>query len=96
MVNLTYFFFNFRALTPPAIVHQNEPVCDIYFSSLSAVLNACALVAVEDIMHGWLRIKLKPLTEGIIARLVTALLATISIVMLIVIEKLGGVLGKKY
>lgn len=66
-----------------------------HFSSLSAVLNACALVAVEDIMHGWLRIHLKPLTEGIIARLVTALLAIISLVMLIVIEKLGGVLGKE-
>ncbi|KAL0894564.1 hypothetical protein ABMA27_013136 [Loxostege sticticalis] len=62
-------------------------------SSLSAVLNACALVAVEDIMHGWLRIHLKPITEGIIARLVTGLLAIISIVMLVVIAKLGGVLG---
>ncbi|KAI8427583.1 hypothetical protein MSG28_002081 [Choristoneura fumiferana] len=62
-------------------------------SSLSAVLNACALVAVEDIMHGWLQWRLKPLTEGIIARMVTVVLALISLVMLIVIEKLGGVLG---
>ncbi|CAH2066289.1 unnamed protein product, partial [Iphiclides podalirius] len=62
-------------------------------SSLSAVLNACALVAVEDIMHGWLRLQLKPLTEGILARTVTATLALASLLMLIVIEKLGGVLG---
>ncbi|XP_052757824.1 sodium-coupled monocarboxylate transporter 1-like [Galleria mellonella] len=62
-------------------------------SSLSAVLNACALVAVEDILHGWLRLRLKPLTEGLLARSVTALLAIISIVMLVVIAKLGGVLG---
>ncbi|CAG5056598.1 unnamed protein product [Parnassius apollo] len=62
-------------------------------SSLSAVLNACALVAVEDIMHGWLRLRLQPLTEGILARLFTATLAIVSLVMLIVIEKLGGVLG---
>ncbi|XP_039765023.1 sodium-coupled monocarboxylate transporter 1-like [Pararge aegeria] len=62
-------------------------------SSLSAVLNACALVAVEDILRGWLRLRLKPLTEGIIARSVTAALAVVSVVMLIVIKKLGGVLG---
>ncbi|XP_050362273.1 sodium-coupled monocarboxylate transporter 1-like [Nymphalis io] len=62
-------------------------------SSLSAVLNACALVAVEDILHGWLRLRLKPLTEGILARSVTAALAALSVVMLVVIEKLGGVLG---
>ncbi|KAM3962764.1 sodium-coupled monocarboxylate transporter 1 [Aphomia sociella] len=62
-------------------------------SSLSAVLNACALVAVEDILHGWLRLGLKPLTEGILARAVTGLLAVISLVMLVVIAKLGGVLG---
>ncbi|KAL4715187.1 hypothetical protein ACJJTC_012234 [Scirpophaga incertulas] len=62
-------------------------------SSLSAVLNACALVALEDIMHSWLRLHLKPLTEGILARTVTALLAVISVIMLLVIEKLGGVLG---
>ncbi|XP_047987058.1 sodium-coupled monocarboxylate transporter 1-like isoform X2 [Leguminivora glycinivorella] len=61
--------------------------------SLSAVLNACALVAVEDIMRGWLRWHLKPLHEGIIARVVTVVLAIISLIMLIVIEKLGGVLG---
>lgn len=66
-----------------------------YFSSsLSAVLNACALVAVEDIMHGWLQLRLKPMTEGILARLITGSLAVISVVMLFVIEKLGGVLGK--
>ncbi|XP_041971300.1 sodium-coupled monocarboxylate transporter 1-like [Aricia agestis] len=62
-------------------------------SSLSAVLNACALVAVEDIMHGWLRLRLRPLTDGVIARLVTATLAIVSLLMLIVIAKLGGVLG---
>ncbi|XP_026323432.1 sodium-coupled monocarboxylate transporter 2-like isoform X2 [Hyposmocoma kahamanoa] len=62
-------------------------------SSLSAVLNACALVGVEDIMRGWLRLQLKPLVEGIIARLISAVLAVVSVVMLIVIEKLGGVLG---
>ncbi|XP_068621010.1 sodium-coupled monocarboxylate transporter 1-like [Battus philenor] len=62
-------------------------------SSLSAVLNACALVAVEDIMHGWLRLRLKPFTEGILARSVTAALAIISLLMLFVIAKLGGVLG---
>ncbi|XP_072936597.1 sodium-coupled monocarboxylate transporter 1-like [Epargyreus clarus] len=62
-------------------------------SSLSAVLNACALVAVEDIMHGWLQLRLKPFVEGLLARSVTAALAIISLVMLIVIEKLGGVLG---
>ncbi|XP_013200676.1 sodium-dependent multivitamin transporter isoform X2 [Amyelois transitella] len=62
-------------------------------SSLSAVLNACALVVVEDIMHGWLQIHLKPLFEGILARTVTATLAIVSVLMLIVIAKLGGVLG---
>lgn len=62
-------------------------------SSLSAVLNACALVAVEDIMRGWLRWHLKPLHEGIIARVVTVVLAIISLIMLMVIERLGGVLG---
>lgn len=62
-------------------------------SSLSAVLNACALVAVEDILRGWLRIRLRPLVEGLIARLCTGILAIVSVVMLIVIEKLGGVLG---
>lgn len=62
-------------------------------SSLSAVLNACSLVAVEDIMHGWLRLRLSPLTEGILARTVTAALALLSVVTLLVIEKLGGVLG---
>jgi hypothetical protein len=51
-------------------------------------------VALEDILHGWLRLHLKPLTEGILARTATALLAVISVIMLIVIEKLGGVLGK--
>ncbi|RVE53316.1 hypothetical protein evm_002149, partial [Chilo suppressalis] len=61
-------------------------------SSLSAVLNACALVVVEDIMHGWMKLRLKPLTEGILARVATAVLAVISVIMLIVIEKLGGVL----
>ncbi|KAG6443998.1 sodium-coupled monocarboxylate transporter 1 [Manduca sexta] len=62
-------------------------------SSLSAVLNACALVAIEDILRSWLRLKLKPLLEGLLARLVTGLLAVISVLMLIVIAKLGGVLG---
>ncbi|XP_026737841.1 sodium-coupled monocarboxylate transporter 1-like isoform X1 [Trichoplusia ni] len=62
-------------------------------SSLSAVLNACALVAVEDIMHGWLQLKLKPMTEGILARAITGTLAVISVIMLFVIQKLGGVLG---
>lgn len=62
---------------------------------MSAVLNACALVGVEDILRGWLRLELKPLIEGIIARLISAVLAIISVVMLIVIEKLGGVLGKQ-
>lgn len=63
-------------------------------SSLSAVLNACALVVVEDLLHGWLKLHLKPMTEGILARSVTAVLAVISIAMLVVIQKLGGVLGK--
>lgn len=49
---------------------------------------------VEDILHGWLKVHLKPFTEGLLARSVTALLAVVSIVMLIVIQKLGGVLGK--
>ncbi|XP_061379463.1 sodium-coupled monocarboxylate transporter 1-like [Danaus plexippus] len=62
-------------------------------SSLSAVLNACALVAVEDLLHGWLRLRLPPIAEGVLARSVTALLAVISLLMLIVIQKLGGVLG---
>lgn len=62
-------------------------------SSLSAVLNACALVAIEDIMRSWLKLRLKPLTEGLLARTVTAVLAILSVVMLIVVEKLGGVLG---
>ncbi|CAH0603324.1 unnamed protein product [Chrysodeixis includens] len=62
-------------------------------SSLSAVLNACALVAVEDIMHGWLQLRLKPMTEGILARAITGTLAVISVIMLFVIQKLGGVLG---
>ncbi|CAH0726496.1 unnamed protein product, partial [Brenthis ino] len=62
-------------------------------SSLSAVLNACALVAIEDILRGWLRLRLRPLTEGILARSVTAALALMSIITLIIIEKLGGVLG---
>ncbi|XP_045542424.1 sodium-coupled monocarboxylate transporter 1 [Papilio machaon] len=62
-------------------------------SSLSAVLNACALVAVEDIMHGWLRLRLRPLVEGLLARAVTATLALLSLLMLVVITKLGGVLG---
>ncbi|XP_045458708.1 sodium-coupled monocarboxylate transporter 1-like [Melitaea cinxia] len=62
-------------------------------SSLSAVLNACALVAVEDLLHGWLRLRLRPLAEGLLARCVTAALAVISVLMLVVIEKLGGVLG---
>ncbi|XP_053625814.1 sodium-coupled monocarboxylate transporter 1-like [Plodia interpunctella] len=62
-------------------------------SSLSAVLNACALVVVEDIMHGWLRVHMKPLIEGILARVITAMLAIVSVLMLIVIAQLGGVLG---
>ncbi|XP_075992037.1 sodium-coupled monocarboxylate transporter 1-like [Anticarsia gemmatalis] len=62
-------------------------------SSLSAVLNACALVAVEDIMHGWLQLRLRPLTEGLLARAITGALAVISVIMLVVIQKLGGVLG---
>ncbi|XP_013134010.1 PREDICTED: sodium-coupled monocarboxylate transporter 1-like [Papilio polytes] len=62
-------------------------------SSLSAVLNACALVVVEDIMHGWLRLRLRPLAEGLLARAVTATLALLSLLMLVVITKLGGVLG---
>ncbi|KAI5635413.1 sodium:solute symporter family domain-containing protein [Phthorimaea operculella] len=62
-------------------------------SSLSAVLNACALVAVEDILRGWLRVQWKPLKIGIFARLFTAILAVVSVLMLLVISKLGGVLG---
>ncbi|KAJ8726186.1 hypothetical protein PYW07_000884 [Mythimna separata] len=62
-------------------------------SSLSAVLNACALVVIEDIIHGWLKLKLKPFTEGMLARAITALLAIVSVVMVLVIQKLGGVLG---
>ncbi|GBP36803.1 Sodium-coupled monocarboxylate transporter 1 [Eumeta japonica] len=62
-------------------------------SSLSAVLNACALVVVEDIIRGWLRWKLKPLVEGLMARFVAAFLAVVALLMLMVIEKLGGVLG---
>ncbi|KAF9811943.1 hypothetical protein SFRURICE_021300 [Spodoptera frugiperda] len=62
-------------------------------SSLSAVLNACALVVIEDIIHGWLKLQLKPFTEGMLARAITASLAVVSVVMLLVIEKLGGVLG---
>ncbi|KAH9644535.1 hypothetical protein HF086_002336 [Spodoptera exigua] len=62
-------------------------------SSLSAVLNACALVVIEDIIHGWLKLQLKPFTEGLLARAITASLAIVSVVMLFVIEKLGGVLG---
>ncbi|XP_049887531.1 sodium-dependent multivitamin transporter-like isoform X2 [Pectinophora gossypiella] len=62
-------------------------------SSLSAVLNACALVCVEDIMRGWLRLRLKPLVEGILARLFTVVLAVVSVIMLVVVSKLGGVLG---
>ncbi|XP_050685536.1 sodium-coupled monocarboxylate transporter 1-like [Leptidea sinapis] len=61
-------------------------------SSLSAVLNACALVAVEDILHGWLKMSFRPVVEGLLARAVTGALAIISILMLIVVEKLGGVL----
>ena len=45
-------------------------------------------------MHGWLRLRLSPLTEGILARTVTAALALLSVVMLLVIQKLGGVLGE--
>ncbi|XP_048486145.1 sodium-coupled monocarboxylate transporter 1 [Plutella xylostella] len=62
-------------------------------SSLSAVLNACALVVIEDILHGWLKLQLRPFTEGMLARGCTALLAVVSVVMLVVIAKLGGVLG---
>ncbi|XP_045514674.1 sodium-coupled monocarboxylate transporter 1-like isoform X1 [Pieris brassicae] len=62
-------------------------------SSLSAVLNACALVVVEDIMHGWMQIRLRPMVEGILARSVTGILAVSSLLMLLVIQKLGGVLG---
>lgn len=58
------------------------------------MLNACALVVIEDIIHGWLKMKLKPLTEGVLARAITALLAVVSVVMVLVIQKLGGVLGK--
>lgn len=64
------------------------------FSSISAVLNACALVVIEDIVRGWLKLKLKPFTEGILARLITVILAIISVVMVLVVQKLGGVLGK--
>lgn len=57
-------------------------------------MNACALVAVEDIIRGWLKLRLKPFLEGLLARTVTGVLALVAVAMLIVIEKLGGVLGK--
>ncbi|CAB3231285.1 unnamed protein product [Arctia plantaginis] len=62
-------------------------------SSLSAVLNACALVIIEDLLHGWLQKRYKPFNEGLIARGATAVLAVLSVIMLVVIQKLGGVLG---
>lgn len=67
----------------------------VSYSSLSAVLNACALVGIEDILRGWLRIQMKPFLEGLIARVISAVLALISIFMLLVVAKLGGVLGKQ-
>lgn len=54
------------------------------------------MVGVEDILRGWLRFELKPFVEGLIARFISAVLAIISVVMLIVVAKLGGVLGKQY
>lgn len=62
-------------------------------SSLSSVLNACALVAVEDILRGWLKKRLRPLYEGLFARAISAGLAISAMAMLMVIDKLGGVLG---
>ncbi|KAI5635411.1 sodium:solute symporter family domain-containing protein [Phthorimaea operculella] len=62
-------------------------------SSLSAVLNACALVAVEDILRGWLRVQWSPTKLGYFARIFTAVLCIISVVLILVVAKLGGILG---
>ncbi|KAJ2943332.1 hypothetical protein O0L34_g12139 [Tuta absoluta] len=62
-------------------------------SSLSAVLNACALVAVEDILRGWLRVRWSHVKLGYFARVFTAVLCIISIALLPVVAKLGGILG---
>ncbi|CAB3231287.1 unnamed protein product [Arctia plantaginis] len=62
-------------------------------SSLSVILNACVLVILEDLLHGWLQIRLTPFKEGLVVRAMTMVLAIFSLIMLVLVKELEGMLG---